>query len=83
MLLVYLSVLTRPIVRCACVPDVPDQLLSDPTVLKHPSVVEAFEKVERELSGFFVNTTRDGLSFVVVCSSILKPGRAKYMRTSC
>lgn len=49
----------------ACIPDVPTRLLADPLVLQHPSVLEAFEKMERNLSALY-NTSRDGLSFAVV-----------------
>jgi hypothetical protein len=50
----------------ACVPDFPERLLADAAVLQHPSIVAAFEEVERELSSLYINTTRDGLSFAIV-----------------
>lgn len=50
----------------ACVPDFPESLLADPTVIRHPAVISAFHKVQEKLSDLFVNTTRDGLSFGVV-----------------
>jgi hypothetical protein len=53
----------------ACVPDFPEKLLSDPLILEHPSVVTAFEQVQQNLSALYVNTTRDGLSFAIVCTS--------------
>jgi hypothetical protein len=37
-----------------------------PAVLQHPAVISAFEDVQRLLAGFYVNTTRDGLSFAIV-----------------
>jgi hypothetical protein len=60
------------IVHGACVADFPDKLLSDPLVLRHASVVAAFEEVGRNLSSLFVNTTRDPLSFAIVsvCTSL-------------
>jgi hypothetical protein len=50
----------------ACVPDFPERLLADAAVLQHPSIVAAFEEVEREVSSLYINTTRDGLSFAIV-----------------
>ncbi|CAO2652489.1 Nn.00g007720.m01.CDS01 [Neocucurbitaria sp. VM-36] len=61
------------LVTGACVPDFPEQLLSDATVLQHPAVIAAFEKVERSLSTLYVNTTRDGLSFAVIHVSSQNP----------
>lgn len=55
-----------PFVACACIPDYPEKLLSDPAVLKHPSVIAAFENLQRNLSALYINTTRDGLSFALV-----------------
>lgn len=52
---------------CACVPDFPNTLLFDPLVLQHAAVVDALQEVQRNLSTLYVNTTRDGLSFAVVC----------------
>ena len=76
--------LTRLVVAAGCltaivhgarVADFPDKLLSDPLVLRHASVVAAFEEVGRNLSSLFVNTTRDALGFAIVgvCTS-----RSKY-----
>jgi hypothetical protein len=69
-LLVAAGCLTA-IVHGACVADFPDKLLSDPLVLRHASVVAAFEEVGRNLSSLFVNATRDPLSFAIVgaCTS--------------
>lgn len=53
-------------VTSACVPDFAESLLSNPTVLQHPAVVAAFERVGKSLSSLYINTTRDGLSFAVV-----------------
>lgn len=64
LILGFLSFLVAP----ACIPDVPEKLLWDPAVLQHPAVTAAFQIVEKSLSDLFINTTRDGLSFAVVCS---------------
>ncbi|KAF1951350.1 beta-lactamase/transpeptidase-like protein [Byssothecium circinans] len=58
-----------PLVKSACVPNIPEKLLWDPEVLKHPAVTSAFQAVEESLSSLFVNTTRDGLSFAIVHAS--------------
>jgi hypothetical protein len=60
-----------------CVPDYPDKLLADPAILQHPSIAAAFKAVEENLSALYVNTTRDGLSFVVVSTltHVLAPPR--------
>lgn len=50
----------------ACVPDVPQKLLHDPSVLKHPAITSAFQSIEAVLDELFTNKTRDGLSLVVV-----------------
>lgn len=55
------------VATAACIPDYPEKLLADPAVLRYPAVIAAFEDVERYLSDFYINTTRDGLSFAVVC----------------
>lgn len=52
----------------ACVPDFSDGLLADAKVLQHPAVISAFEEVEEAFSALYQSTTRDGLSFAVVCS---------------
>lgn len=51
----------------ACVPDFSEKVLSDTAILEHPAVVAAFDEVQRSLSALYVNTTRDGFSFAVVC----------------
>ncbi|KAH8728077.1 beta-lactamase/transpeptidase-like protein [Phaeosphaeriaceae sp. PMI808] len=56
-------------VTSACVPDFPEDLLSDSLVLQNPSVSTAFEEVERKLSALYINTTRDGFSFAIVHAS--------------
>ncbi|KAF4550746.1 Beta-lactamase-like protein 1 [Elsinoe fawcettii] len=56
-------------VLSACVPDFSSRLLSDPAILQHPAVVEAFREVERNLSALFTGNTKDGLSFAVVHAS--------------
>lgn len=50
----------------ACVPEVPQKLVSDPTILDHPAITSAFRAIEKNLDGLFVNTTTDGLSFAIV-----------------
>jgi hypothetical protein len=57
------------VVRCACIPEVPHKLLSDPVLLEHPAVVSAFRAIQQNLDELFVNTTRDALSFAVVSTS--------------
>jgi hypothetical protein len=54
------------IVACACVPDFPEKLLADSTVLRHPSIVAAFKRVGRNLTALYANITRDGLGFAIV-----------------
>lgn len=58
-----------PAVLSSCIPDLPATLLSDPAILQHPSVTAAFKEVERNLSGLFTGTTRDGFSFAIVHAS--------------
>ena len=54
------------VVDGACIPEVPQKLVSDPTVLGHPAVSSALKAIERNLAELFVNTTEDGLSFAIV-----------------
>jgi len=53
-------------VEPACIPDYPESIFADAAILKHPSVIAAFEELGRNLSALYFNTTRDGLSFAVV-----------------
>lgn len=57
------------LVNSACIPDFTQRLLSDPDVISHPSLTDAFKEAEKYMSSLFVNTTRDGLSFAVVSTS--------------
>jgi hypothetical protein len=57
------------IVRSACVPEVPQKLLSDPAILRHPAIVSAFQAIEQSLDELFVNTTQDGLSFAIASTT--------------
>jgi hypothetical protein len=66
--LLVLAAYLLPYAACACVPDFADKILSDPLVLQHPAVIAAFEQVQQNLSSLYINTTRDGLSFGVVCT---------------
>lgn len=58
---------------CACVPDFADKILSDPLILQHPAVIAAFKQVQQNLSSLYIDTTRDGLSFAVVCTRLAIP----------
>ena len=58
---------------CACVPDFADKILSDPLILQYPAVIAAFKKVQQNLSSLYIDTTRDGLSFAVVCTKLALP----------
>lgn len=71
--LLFVASCFSTLVTGACVADYPDRLLADPSILKHPAVVAAFEEVGRNLSSLYINTTRDGLSFAVVCARMLAP----------
>lgn len=51
----------------ACVPDVPEKILWDPAVLKHPAVTSALQIVEQKLNEL-MNTTGDALSLAIVGS---------------
>jgi hypothetical protein len=58
-------------VTAACVPDFPAKILSDPRVLEHSAVKDAFERVAGRLAGLYGDAggekgTRDGLSFAIV-----------------
>ena len=53
----------------ACVPEVPQKLLSDPKLLAHPAVISAFESINQYLDKQFENITNDALSFGVVSMS--------------
>lgn len=58
----------------ACVPDVPQALLTHPQIVEHPVMLDAFNKVEEFLQKpYGGNATRDGLSFAIVHASSSTP----------
>lgn len=79
----FVAALFTSVSKSACVPEVPQKLLSDPVLRVHPAILSALQAIEQKLDQLFVNTTRDSLSFAVVSLTEIVTSRTNMSSGSC